>query len=104
MNLTSIARAGLAAAEEQIAVSAQRIANLNTQALRAEAVEQEGGGVRVTLSAEARAPGDAPSGTEVTSDVLAQSVGMQAYRANLRLLDAQQELTRAQDEVAGRRL
>lgn len=89
MRAISIASSGLAAASAAFEVTAHNVANVNGDAtpLRATAQELPGGGVRVTISPEARALAyGAPPRVDLAREVPAQLSAAAAYRANLKTL------------------
>lgn len=91
MRALSIASSGLAAASTALEASAVNVANLNTNAapVRANAEELLGGGVRVTISPEARALAyGGAGGVDLVREVPAQIAAVAAYRANLKTIDA----------------
>jgi flagellar basal body rod protein FlgC len=91
MRALSIASSGLAAASTAFEASAVNVAHLASDAtpLFASAEELTGGGVRVTLSAEARALAyGGASGVDLVREMGAQIVSATAYRANLKTIES----------------
>ncbi len=92
----SIASSALDAASTRLAVSANNVANARTDgydAERADASELRGGGVRVSISSEARARAEgAPSSTDLIQENTHQLLARAAFQANLKTLRTAQEL------------
>ena len=96
----SMATTGLQAAGRQIEVSSHNTANVVTDGfvpLQASFEALEGGGVRVRITRGSGGPG-APeavgptaSGTDLSEEVANQVIGVAAYRANLRSLQAAED-------------
>ena len=85
----NIAASGLAAADTELAVSANNVANANTDGFSAASVsaeEQPGGGVKVSISVEALQEANAPSNTDLAHEVVSQLLSIAAYRSNLKTL------------------
>lgn len=103
MRALSLATSGIAAASAALEVTAQNVANLSTDAapLRATHEELAAGGVRVTISPEARAFADLASrGVDIVREVPAGIAAVAAYRANLKSLEAADEVLQALLEVS----
>lgn len=100
MNGISIAESGLAAATKTLEVSAHNTANVltpNFSPLRADAAEQANGGVKVSISRDARALEkgarvDSPSRTDLVQETGTRISASVAYRANLKSLEASDEV------------
>ncbi|MBK7861161.1 MAG: hypothetical protein IPJ65_21625 [Archangiaceae bacterium] len=94
----SIAASGLGAASTRLAVSANNVANARTDgfdAARADASELGSGGVRISISPEARArAAGAPPGssTDLIRETTNQVLSRVALAANLKTLSTAQEL------------
>jgi flagellar basal-body rod protein FlgC len=104
-----IARSGVTAAGVELAVSANNVANAQTDGFvpsRAEPVEQPEGGVAVNVQKEPAPPADplaevradrallAPSRTDLVQELPSQSRAAAVYRANLATLRTAEELER----------
>jgi flagellar basal body rod protein FlgC len=91
MRALSIANSGLAAASLAYEVSARNVANINTQSAPARANPQElmDGGVRVTISPQARAlASGAMQQVDLVGETATQMTTSAAYRANLKVIEA----------------
>ena len=86
---SAIARSGLNAAQYGLGTSAHNIANLATPGFRRHQVqlaEQAGGGVTAQV-ARAEVPGGA-----LAEDLVAQKTGLYAFKAGLRVIQAEHEM------------
>lgn len=110
---TSIAQSGLVASATKLAVSANNTANANTENFvpsRANAEERAEGGVRVTISQEAKdlapqGPDGAPpvrgeqapqpSRTDLVEETSSRILAAAAFRANLKTIEAAKEADEA---------
>jgi flagellar hook protein FlgE len=91
---SSIAQSGLVAASTALEVSANNVANSLSSDFspsKAEFSDVEGGGVTVSISNEAKA--GAPPGTDLVEETANQSSAVAAYRANLKSLKTDDEVT-----------
>lgn len=95
INGMSAAQSGLAAASTTLAVSAHNVANTLTKGFepqRVEAAEVASGGVRVSISREAREleerSDELPSGTDLVAETTTRIGAAAAYRANLKTIEA----------------
>lgn len=100
MNGINVAQSGLAAAATTLEVSAHNTANAltpNFTPLRADAAENASGGVRVSISRDARelekASADAPSRTDLVKETATRVSAVAAYRANLKTVEAMDDVT-----------
>lgn len=101
LNSVSSAVSGLQAADARIQVSAHNTANLSTDGfvpLRAQAHEVPSGGVRVTISREAREANEPtdirePSKTDLVQEVVSQQSAVMAYRANIASLKTADDIS-----------
>lgn len=103
MNM-NIPLSGMANAAYRLGVSANNVANINTQGYRARSVvsiETEGGGVRVGEVREAPSPGrvnteslsgDAGSNVDLAEETVGNALFAAAYRANATVARTQNEL------------
>ncbi len=100
----SSALTGLSAASRRLEVSANNVANLNTDGFEpsvAPLSDLFSGGVKVSISNAARArvsesPGSAaPSGTDPIEETISQTTSALSFRANLRVLSTAQSLDAA---------
>jgi flagellar basal body rod protein FlgC len=100
MNGINVSQSGLAAAATTLDVSAHNTANAltpNFNPLRADAAEVAGGGVRVSISKDARtlekASADAPSRTDLVSETATRISASAAYRANLKTIETMDDVS-----------
>ena len=87
--LTAIGRSGMNAAQLTLGTSAHNIANQATPAFRRQQVlqaEQAGGGVSASI-VQAETPGGA-----LAEDMVTQKLGLYAFKANLRAIQAEHEM------------
>ncbi|MFC7409254.1 flagellar basal body protein [Hydrogenophaga atypica] len=88
--LSSTALSGLNAAQTRLGAAANNIANMNTPGFRRDevsAVPQIGGGVSVSVQkAETQ-------GADVVRDVVDQKMAVLEFKANLRVLKTEREMT-----------
>ncbi len=108
---TAVAQSGLAAATTRLAVSANNTANAVTDGFTPSRVNQEevaSGGVRVTISQEARDLGPQtaagaptvgqgkstePSRTDLIEETASRTLAAAAFRANLKSMQTADEVT-----------
>jgi flagellar basal body rod protein FlgC len=98
VSTTTVAQSGISAASASLAVSANNVANGLSKDFvpsRADASDVEGGGVRVSISKEARASVAGESGTDLVDETVRQSIAVAAYRANLKSLQVADEVNGA---------
>jgi len=99
MSFSTVARlavSGLDVAQTQLAVSAGNVANLNTPNYRPARVTSQslpnGGAAAIVTLSGAGAPeaagAEAPSGTDLTTELVDQRVALRGYEANLAALKA----------------
>lgn len=96
VNASSVAQSGLAAASTALEVSANNVANGLTEGFKpssADFSEVEGGGVRVSISSEARAAPEGASGTDLVDETARQSMAVAAYKANVKSLQTADEVS-----------
>ena len=89
----SIGLSGLNAASARMSVSAHNIANAQTPGFTRQEVAQSGlaeGGVTVSISS-AVSPEEAPMAS-LTQDMVDQTVAAYAFKANLKVIQTQQQL------------
>ncbi len=92
---SSSALSGLTAASTQLAVSANNVANLNTNGFAPASTslsDDSLGGVHVTISDAARALASAPSGTDYVRESLVQTTAAFSFQANLKTLETSQSM------------
>jgi flagellar hook-associated protein FlgK len=104
MDALGTATSGLRAAQLQVDIAADNVANMNTPGYTPSGIAQQevpGGGVAArAVPGQAPpqlpgvAPGDQPSGTDLTTDTVAQITGSIAYAANARVIDVSAQLTK----------
>lgn len=99
-NVAATAQSGLNAASTTLAVSAHNVANTltrNFEPQRVETAEQATGGVKVSISKEARkieeGADELPSGTDLISETATRIGAAGAYRANLKTIEAMDDVT-----------
>jgi flagellar basal-body rod protein FlgC len=105
MDALSNAVSGLRAAQLQVDVAANNVANVNTPGFQPSVTEQEsqaGGGVAAHVAAGQAPPNlpnvpaaDQPSGTDLTTEMAALVTGPIAYAANGRVIDFSVQATRS---------
>jgi flagellar hook-associated protein FlgK len=92
------ALSGLNAASLRMAASANNVANMNTPGYRRQGVEQAAlpsGGVAATVTQAAE------PGVELTEEVVEQKMALYSFKANVLVLQTQDEMQRA---LLGRRV
>jgi flagellar hook protein FlgE len=106
MKTLPIATSGLSAASAALEVTAHNVANVRTPNFTPQEAASEdvaNGGVRVTISQEARAAseGGATSGTDLIQETGRRSGAIAAYRANLKTIEATDETSAALLQLGG---
>jgi flagellar hook protein FlgE len=103
MDALGTATSGLRAAQLQVDIAAENVANTNTPGYTPSGIAQQAvpGGVDARVVAGQAppqlpgvAPGDQPSGTDLTTETVSQITGSIAYAANARVIDVSAQLTK----------
>jgi hypothetical protein len=103
MDALGTATSGLRAAQLQVDIAAENVANTNTPGYTPDGIAQQAvpGGVAARVAPEAAppqlpgvAPGDQPSGSDLTTETVSQITGSIAYAANARVIDVSAQLTK----------
>jgi flagellar basal-body rod protein FlgC len=103
MDALGTATSGLRAAQLQVDIAADNVANANTPGYTPSGIAQQAvpGGVAARAVPEPAppqlpgvAPGDQPSGTDLTTETVSQITGSIAYAANARVIDVSAQLTK----------
>lgn len=90
-SISAVAQSGLAAASTALAVSANNVANASSTGFvpsRVESRDEAEGGVRVSISPQARVEAGSESGTDLAQEASGQIAAVATYRANLKTLEA----------------